>query len=189
MCLSKNGKWLYVANANDNSVSVININQRKVVETLNAALYPNSVPGSTTNSVALSADEKTLYIANADNNCVAVFDVSDPGGSKSKGFIPVGWYPTCVRTIGDKIYVSNGKGYTSMANPQFDPFNTRPLWIIRKAYNDKYYIGGLFKGTLSIINTPTSQQLSAYSQQVYANVPYNKNKELESAVKQRILSL
>ena len=181
MCLSKNGKWLYVANANDNSVSVININQRKVVETLNAALYPNSVPGSTTNSVALSADEKTLYIANADNNCVAVFDVSDPGGSKSKGFIPVGWYPTCVRTIGDKIYVSNGKGYTSMANPQFDPFNTRSTLDYQKGDNDKYYIGGLFKGTLSIINTPTSQQLSAYSQQVYANVPYNKNKELESA--------
>jgi YVTN family beta-propeller protein len=125
MCLSKNGRWLYVANANDNSVSVIDINQRKLMETLNAALYPNSVPGSTTNSVALSADEKTLYIANADNNCLAVFDVSDPGDSKSKGFIPVGWYPTCVRTIGNKIYVSNGKGYTSMANPQFDPFHTQ----------------------------------------------------------------
>ena len=76
MCLSKNGQYLYVANANDNSVSVINIQQRKVIETLNAALYPDSVQGSTTNSVALSADEKTLYIANADNNCLAVFDVS-----------------------------------------------------------------------------------------------------------------
>jgi YVTN family beta-propeller protein len=181
MCLSKNGKWLYVANANDNSVSVINISQRKVMETLNAALYPNSVPGSTTNSVALSADEKTLYIANADNNCIAVFDVSDPGNSKSKGFIPVGWYPTCVRTIGNKIYVSNGKGYTSMANPQFDPFHTRSTLDFQKGDNDKYYIGGLFKGTLSIINVPTSQQLSAYSQQVYANTPYNKHKELESA--------
>ena len=58
MCLSKNGQYLYVANANDNSVSVIDIKQRKVLETLNAALYPNAVPGSTTNSVALSAMKK-----------------------------------------------------------------------------------------------------------------------------------
>ena len=80
---------------------------------MNAALYPDAPSGSTTNSVALSADEKTLYIANADNNCLAVFDVSNPGSSKSKGFIPVGWYPTCVRVIGNKIFVANGKGFTS----------------------------------------------------------------------------
>jgi len=181
LCLTKNGKYLFVANANDNSVSVINIQQRKVLETLNAALYPNSVPGSTTNSVALSADEKTLYIANADNNCLAVFDVSNPGSSTSKGFIPVGWYPTCVRVINNKIYVANGKGFTSMANPLFDPFHTNSTIGYQKGDNDKYYIGGLFRGTLSIINTPTQQQLSAYSQQVYKNVPYNKNKELESS--------
>ncbi len=181
MCLSKNGRWLYVANANDNSVSVINIQQRKVLETLNAALYPDSRQGSTTNGVTLSADEKTLYVANADNNCLAVFDVSKPGSSISKGFIPVGWYPTCVRTIGTKIFVSNGKGYTSMANPEFDPFHTRSTLDYQKGDNDKYYIGGLFKGTLSIINTPTQQQLSIYSQQVYKNTPYNKKKELQSA--------
>ncbi|MEZ4908925.1 MAG: hypothetical protein R2771_15090 [Saprospiraceae bacterium] len=52
------------------------------METLNAALYPDSPSGSTTNSVALSEDDKTLYIANADNNCLAVFDVSEPVKSK-----------------------------------------------------------------------------------------------------------
>ena len=61
------------------SVSVIDIKQRKVVEALNAALYPDAPAGSTSNGLALSADEKTLYIANADNNCLAVFDVSKPG--------------------------------------------------------------------------------------------------------------
>lgn len=181
MCLSKNGQYLYVANANDNSVSVIDILKRKLFETLNAALYPNSVPGSTTNSVALSSDEKTLYIANADNNCLAVFDVNKPGSSLPKGFIPVGWYPTCVRTIGNKIYVANGKGFTSMPNAPFDPFNTRSKIDYQTGDNDKWYIGGLFKGTLSIISTPTQQQLSIFSQQVYKNTPYNKNKELESA--------
>ncbi len=183
ICLSKNGNYLFVANANDNSVSVINIKQRKVLETLNAALYPNSVPGSTTNSVALSTDEKTLYIANADNNCLAVFDVSKPGSSKSKGFIPVGWYPTVVRVIANKIFVANGKGFTSMANP-YGPSPIDDHEKISYHQGDPQqtvqYIGGLFKGTLSIINTPTEKQLSDYSQLVFKNTPYNKNDELLS---------
>ena len=117
MCQTRNGKYLFVANANDNSVSVISLEQKRVVEILNSALYPNSPSGSTTNSVALSDDEKTLYIANADNNCLAVFDISVPGKSFSKGFIPTGWYPTCVRVIKNNIFVANGKGLTSKANP------------------------------------------------------------------------
>ena len=117
LCLSKNGKYLYVANANDNSVSCIDVTAGRVIETLNSALYPDSPAGSTTNSVALSADNKTLYIANADNNCLAVFDVSTPGKSFSKGFIPTGWYPCCVRVVNKQVWVANGKGFTSAANP------------------------------------------------------------------------
>src|SRR3954454_12686645 len=165
ICLTKNGKYLFVANANDNSVSIIDIPQRKVVETLNAALYPNAPSGSTTNSVALSADEKTLYIANADNNCLAVFDVSKPGSSKSKGFIPVGWYPTCVRVVNNKILVANGKGYTSLPNPQAPgPYDGDTTIAFhqgsKRKVNDNEYIGGLFKGTLSIITPPAAKQLS-----------------------------
>ena len=89
----------------------------KVIETLNSALYPDAPSGSTTNSVALSKNEKTLYIANADNNCLAVFDVSVPGRSKGKGFIPTAWYPTCVRIAKNTILVTNGKGLASKANP------------------------------------------------------------------------
>jgi len=185
MSLSRNGQYLFVANANDNSVSVIDIKKRKLLETLNAALYPNSVPGSTTNSVALSADEKTLYIANADNNCLAVFDVTKPGASKSKGFIPVGWYPTCVRVVSNKIFVANGKGYTSLPNANapgpYDGDTTISYHQgSKRKVNDNEYIGGLFKGTLSIVTPPTAKQLSVYSKQVYDNTPYNKDKELQS---------
>ena len=42
MCLTRNGTYLFVANANDNSVSLINTSQRKLIETLNSALYPNA---------------------------------------------------------------------------------------------------------------------------------------------------
>jgi YVTN family beta-propeller protein len=62
MLLSKNGKYLFVANANRNSVSVIDTGTGQPVETLIAELKPNSPPGSTPNSLALSPDEKTLFV-------------------------------------------------------------------------------------------------------------------------------
>lgn len=183
LCLTKNGKYLFVANANDNSVSVINTAEQKVIEVLNASLFPNSPPGSTSNGLALSGDEKTLYIANADNNCLSVFEVSDPGNSKSKGFIPTGWYPTNVKVIGKKIFVTNGKGFSSMANP-FGPNPTRGrghvIYHGADTSTTEQYIGGLFKGAMSIIDEPSSNQLAIYSQQVYKNTPYDKNKELMS---------
>lgn len=182
LCLSKSGKLLYVANANDNSVSVINTQTLKVIETLSAALFPDAPPGSTSNGLALSTDEKTLYIANADNNCLAVFDVSKPGQSKSNGFIPTGWYPTNVKVIGKKIFVTNGKGFSSQANPYGpNPIRKREEVVYQGGDKTKpievQYIGGLFKGTMSIINTPTPQQLSIYSQIVYRNTPYKKETE------------
>jgi len=79
MTLTKNGKYLFVAQANDNSVSVINTETGKVVEVFSSALYPDSPAGSTTNAVALSEDESRLYIANADNNCLAVFNCRASG--------------------------------------------------------------------------------------------------------------
>ena len=180
LCLNKSGSVLYVTNANDNSVSVIDTKQNKVMETLISSLYPDAPPGSTTNGAALSGDEKTLFIANADNNCLAVFDVSKPGFSKSNGFIPVGWYPTCVKVIAKKIWVTNGKGFTSFANPK------GPNPIKRRVKHQKddedggQYIGGLMKGTMSIIDIPSDKQLAVYSQQVYKNAPYSKQIEMEA---------
>ncbi|WP_233276787.1 bifunctional YncE family protein/alkaline phosphatase family protein [Mucilaginibacter paludis] len=180
LLLNKKGTTLYVANANDNSVSVINTASNQVIETISTVLYPTALTGSTTNGLALSDNEKTLYIANADNNCLAVFDVSVPANSKSQGFIPVGWYPTNVKVLGQKILVSNGKGVTSMANPK------GPQPVLKTdnsgyqkgstANNRLQYIAGLFKGTLSVIDAPNDDQLKSYTKQVYANTPFNNKK-------------
>ena len=184
MALTKDGKFLFVANANSNSVSVINMDTRKSVETLSASLYPDAPAGSTTNSVSLSADDKTLYIANADNNCLAVFNVAEPGSSRSAGFIPTGWYPTCVRVVGNQLLVSNGKGFQSMANPYGpQPMNKKEIMPYQKGINIKgnpptQYIGSLFKGSLSFIKVPEASELQNYSTAVYKNTPYNKNKEV-----------
>lgn len=178
MCITRNGNFLYVANANDNSISVIDTRNRKVTETLNAALFADAPAGSTTNGLALSADDKTLYAANADNNCLAVFDVSKPGSSVSRGFIPTGWYPACVRTTKKQLLVANGKGLTSKANPFGpNPADEREEVTYQQGGQTQtikvQYIGGLFRGTLGVLKHPDAEQLSAYSQAVYHNSPYS----------------
>jgi DNA-binding beta-propeller fold protein YncE len=184
-CLTKNGRWMFVANANDNSVSVIDLRNRKVVETLNAALYAGALTGSTTNALALGTNGKTLYVANADNNCLAVFDVSEPGSCRSKGFIPVGWYPTAVQVIKKNIWVANGKGFSSMANPLGpNPMSRRQEVSYQKGDLKReqpiQYIAGLFKGTMSIIPEPDEKLLGDYSELVYRNTPYTKSGERQT---------
>ena len=181
MLVSPNGQQLYVCNANDNTVSVINLKTKKVIETLDVALYPNSPSGSTTNGLAMDPIKKSLYIANADNNCLAVFDVSTPGKSVPKGFIPVGWFPTNVKFINNKIWVTNGKGNTSLANP----YGPRPIKngeevILHgadvNAPKEVQYIGSMFKGTMSVIARPAEKDLQGYSKAVYRNASYSPTK-------------
>lgn len=181
LLITPDGKHLYVCNANDNSVSVIEVKTKKVIETLDAALFPNSPSGSTTNSLAYDAAKKVLYIANADNNCLAVFDVAKPGTSFSLGFIPTGWYPTCVRLIDKQLWVSNGKGFESKANPFGpSPLRKREEVIhhggISKKGSEVQYIGSLLTGTMSIIPVPTATELKAYTASVYSNSPYSQYK-------------
>jgi YVTN family beta-propeller protein len=182
--LSKKGSHLFVANSSNNSVSIIDTKNRKVIEVLNAALYPDAPMGSTTNGLALSGDGNTLYIANADNNTLAVFDVSVPGKSTSKGFIPVGWYPTSVRVVNGKIFIANGKGFTSFANPRGpQPVSKNVRSETHKgedaaSRNKIQYIGNLMDGTMSIVDEPDAATLSVYSRKAYENTPYTKEKEL-----------
>jgi len=177
LLLDKKASRLFVANANENTVSVIDTKTGKLSETISTVLYPTKLAGSTTNGLALSADEHTLYVANADNNCLAVFDVTKQGSSQSRGFIPVGWYPTNVKMLGSKIIVANGKGLTSKANPLGpQPFlkdNNIGEHVGLTANSMIQYIGGLFKGSLSFIDSPKPDQQKLYTRQVYANTPFN----------------
>lgn len=182
MCLDEKTGRLFVANANDNSVSVINLKDYRVEETLNAALYHNSLSGSTTNGLCLVKGGKELAIANADNNCVTMFDISKPGSSRGMGFIPVGWYPTNVKCVGNKLFVTNGKGLRSMPNPHGpNPTDTKENFGHHKGDANRtkgvQYIAGLFLGALSVIDVPDVPTLKAYSAQVYNNTPYEKRKE------------
>ena len=163
MAESPDGRRLFVANANNNSVSVIAVGEGKVQETINASLFPGLPNGSTPDGVALAPDGGTLYIANADNNYLAVIDVRREGASRSLGFIPVGWYPTCVKVlpVSGRIVVANGKGGSSRANPG-GPNPSEPR-------HSSEYIGSLFTGSLARIDPPDAEAMKLYTAAVYEN--------------------
>ena len=168
MLLARGGKVLFVANANRNTVTVIDTEAGKPIETIGTAIDPKAPSGSTPSSLALSGDQSMLFVANANTNDVAVVNVKEPGASAPLGFIPVGWYPTSVRLAADgkTIYVANGKGASSRANRD----GPRPgFGGGRNSIQE--YIGGLFQGTLSIIPMPAAKQMAAYSQTVYECSP------------------
>ena len=52
--------------------------------------------------------------------------------------------------------------------------------MLEKNANKTEYIGGLMKGTMSIIDEPGVMQLSRYTKTVYANTPYTKESETTS---------
>src|SRR5450759_3664805 len=137
MIISKNDKRLFVTNANNNSVSIVDLNKNSETERINSAIKPDIPYGSTPNAITFNKDESVLLVANADNNYLALFNISLPGESKSTGFIPVGWYPTSVKYLPgkDQLLVANGKGIISMANPKGPKPGTK------SSHKDEQFIG------------------------------------------------
>jgi YVTN family beta-propeller protein len=160
--VSKNNRYAYVACSNDNTVSVIDLKNKKSIASVSTAIHPDAPEGSTTNSVCLTPDQKTIVAANADNNSLTVVDVESPSHPRPVGFIPVGWYPTKALILKDKtVLVLNGKGGRSLANPKGE------------------YIGGLLDGTLSVFPVPDAKELLQQSKQVFANTPYKQSELLK----------
>jgi YVTN family beta-propeller protein len=163
MCVSKTGKFVYVANAASDSVSVIDTKKNEVVETISCRPEARLPFGSGCNALALSPDGGTLYVANGSNNCVAVVSLGFRAveqhfrelGPKSVvlGLIPTGWYPGAILAT-DRLYVANIKGHGSLAPP--GPKD--------KGKNSHQHLG-----SVSVISVPDAKQLARYTEEVNAN--------------------
>jgi hypothetical protein len=170
MALAKSGRHLFVANANRNTVTILDTATGRAVETLDASLWPAALPGSAPNSLALSPDQTKLFVANACNNNIAVFDVGAIGHSRALGFIPAGWYPTSVRLTPDgrRLLVANGRGLLSRANPK----GPQPG---KKSNAATQSITELFPGALSVIDLPAGgdwrRKLAAFTAQCFQCAP------------------
>jgi hypothetical protein len=122
LLLNRNGSRLFVASATTNSIAVVDTRSLRVVTTLLDPPPAGPNQGSTPNGLALSTDESRLYVAEADNNAVAIFDLAQGANrlsGKLSGRIPVGWYPAALLQTPDSLFVLNGKGRGTRANPQF----------------------------------------------------------------------
>jgi YVTN family beta-propeller protein len=166
MALSAKGKLLYVANANSDTVSVIDTAKDTVVETILCRPEARLPFGSGSNALALSKDGRTLFVANGTNNCIAVValgrnateapprDAAET--SQVAGLIPTAWYPGAVLLSpeGDKILVANVKGLGSLSQPRAK----------EKGMNSHDHLGAV-----SIIDLPKEAMLGTYSKEVNAN--------------------
>ena len=118
---------LYVANSNNDSVSVIDTDADREIERINVRLTAAALPGVSPEGLAVSPDGGTLYVANARADCLAVVRLGDqargegtpagkePAPSRLAGLIPTGRYPSALALVGHTLFVGNGKG-TGTAN-------------------------------------------------------------------------
>jgi len=115
MVATADGRRVYVANSNSDTVSIIDTVSAKVTETINVRPDEKLPFGSASNALALTPDGKTLLVANGGNNAVAVVSLGEGTAGTVAGFIPTGWYPGAVATDGKHVYVADVKGVGSRA--------------------------------------------------------------------------
>lgn len=114
---SPDEKYIYVANANSDAVSVIETKSDNISENISVRLGEDENPywGDSPNGLGISGDGKTLYVANGMDNAVAVVNLGKNSTSSSTferskiaGFIPTGAYPGAVCVYADKeLIVAN----------------------------------------------------------------------------------
>lgn len=156
--LSSDGRALYVANANSDTVSIIDTAAREVTRTMGVKPLDSLPFGSSPNALALDAEGRRLYVANGGNNCVAVID------GDTRGFIPTGWYPGGVVTDGKFIYVCNVKGYGSR-NGEAARKQGAGSVNADGTPNEKWLVH-MHLGTVQKIEIPSASRLASYTSQV-----------------------
>jgi YVTN family beta-propeller protein len=123
--LTRDGKTLFVANANSDTVSVIDTSSRSTTATINVRPDEELPFGSMSNALALSGDEKTLFVANGGNNALAVVDLA---ARKVAGFVPAGWYPGTVVVHDRDLFIANIKGVGSRDPKDAGKLNSHSYW-------------------------------------------------------------
>src|SRR5262249_60108804 len=84
---------VYAANANSDTVSVIDAGADRLAATINVGLVAGGPKGSMPEGLDVSPDGRTLYVALAGDDAVAVVDLDL---RRAIGFIPTAWYPSRV---------------------------------------------------------------------------------------------
>jgi YVTN family beta-propeller protein len=160
LALSPNQRWLVVANAGSDTLSVIDTRTDKIVETICARQNPGDLFGAQPNALAFDNAGKKLFVCNGTQNAVAVFQFR-PGRSQLLGLIPVGWFPGAIAFDAKRkmICVANIKSIAAKTEKakmgEGQGFNTHQ-----------------YAGSISIVPLPSSRQLKAQTETALANLRY-----------------
>jgi len=156
---SPNGRWIVVANAGSDTLSVIDTRTDRIVETLCTRQNPADLFGAQPNALAFDKSGSRLFACNGTQNAVAVFGFK-PGQSSLRGLIPVGWFPGAVAYDPSRksLCVANIKGIGSTKRLQ-------PGEPVK--YNSHQYFG-----TASLVSVPDERELSRLTQTVLNNLRY-----------------
>ncbi len=112
LAVSRDGKYVVCANAASDTLSVLDIKSKEVVETIWAKSKPSDLFGANPNALVFDDEGEFLYVCNGSQNAVAVIEFQPTKGSELEGMIPVGWFPGAIvlDTERDKLFVANIKG-------------------------------------------------------------------------------
>jgi DNA-binding beta-propeller fold protein YncE len=136
LALGQRGHQLYVTNANDDSLSVLDLSGSRptVARRLSTHLLPHEANGSTPDAVVVDDRTHTVFVANAGDNVVRVFrsgtgDRIDPRRLAPTGAVPTGAYPTALATAsGGRLLVASAKGLGGA------PITSHQQYIVNKRH-------------------------------------------------------
>lgn len=151
LALSNDGSKLYVACSDADTIDVVDTKTDAVTARIDVGLPQGR--GASPNALAVATDG-TLYATLGAENAVA--EIRD---DRVIARAPAGWYPTGVAVDGTNVYVSNGRGEGSHANPDFRPEHR----------HDPEYVGSAMAGSVRAIARTTFDATS--SADVVANMP------------------
>jgi DNA-binding beta-propeller fold protein YncE len=161
LALSPNRKFLVVANAGSDTLSVIDTRMDKIVETICARQNPSDLFGAQPNALAFDKSGKKLFVCNGTQNAVAVFQFK-PGESQLLGLIPVGWFPGAIAfdARDKKILVANIKQISNQTEKA-------KLGATGFGHNTKQYAG-----SLSLVPVPSKSELEKFTHIALAALRY-----------------
>ncbi len=159
LALSPNGRWLVAANADSDTLSVIDTRSDEVVETICARQNPGDLFGASPNALAFDKSGRRLFVCNGTQNAVAVIDFK-AGASTLRGIIPVGWFPGAIVCDWPRrsLYVANIKGM-GHGRPRKSNGKTE--------FNSHEYYGGI-----SLVTEPGKKELQDYTRRALAAIRY-----------------
>jgi YVTN family beta-propeller protein len=104
------GKTVFVANTNSNTVSIIDTAKNAVVQTVSTQPWPEATVGYEPDGITLTSDGH-LLVTLGRANAVAVYKYSGPKQPAGYvGLLPTGYFPDGITSSGNNVLVANTRG-------------------------------------------------------------------------------